>query len=81
MPENNLTGEADMTIKEKSCFQKHLEDGKAHPEEIFRILGEIQDSMGHISTDAIEALAVSSGIPKARLYGLATAYPSFKVIK
>lgn len=70
-----------MTVEKKPCFEKYLKDGRAHPEEVFRILGEIQDSTGHIPEDAIKALAASSGIPEARLYGLATAYPAFKVIK
>ncbi len=64
-------------------FMKLLDEfGQSIQEDdLFRILGRVQDRFGGIPKDVVVELAERSGCPVARLYGVVTGYPGFKVME
>lgn len=53
--------------------------GEISREDVFLVLGAIQDAEGRIPRGALDEVAQRSGIPIARLYGAVTADPALKI--
>jgi NADH:ubiquinone oxidoreductase subunit E len=53
--------------------------GGAHQENLFGLLGDIQDQFGYVPKEVIRDLAAKTGISETRIYGALTAYPGFRV--
>jgi NADH-quinone oxidoreductase subunit E len=64
--------------KELSSF---IDEWKVKPGSLIMMLHKIQETFGYISRDAAEKLALMSGIPLARVYGVITFYHFFKTTK
>ena len=61
-------------------YQALMEGRRAIPvEDVFILLGKVQDTLGCVPESVVCDLASRSGISVARLYGLLTAYPDFKL--
>jgi len=58
-----------------------IEEWKVKPGSIIMILHKTQETFGYISRPAAERLAVLTGIPLARIYGVITFYHFFKTTK
>ncbi|MCL2599930.1 MAG: NAD(P)H-dependent oxidoreductase subunit E [Treponema sp.] len=70
---------ADYTFtKELLAF---IEEWKTKPGSIIMILHKTQETFGYISRPAAEQLAILTGIPLARIYGVITFYHFFKTTK
>ena len=50
-------------------------------ENLFILLGKIQDMFGYVPAEAIRDLAAKTGLAEARIYGALTSYKDFKVHK
>ena len=48
-------------------------------ENLFVLVGKIQDTFGHIPTKAVHDLAAKTGVAEARIYGALTSYRDFKL--
>jgi len=73
------TDVADYTFtKELLAF---IDEWKSKPGSIIMILHMTQETFGYISRPAAEQLAVLTGIPLARIYGVITFYHFFKTTK
>ena len=76
---NAKTDVADYTFtKELLAF---IDEWKSKPGSIIMILHQTQETFGYISRPAAEQLAVLTGIPLARIYGVITFYHFFKTTK
>jgi len=76
---NAKTDVADYTFtKELLAF---IDEWKSKPGSIIMILHMTQETFGYISRPAAEQLAVLTGIPLARIYGVITFYHFFKTTK
>ncbi len=64
--------------KELSSF---IDEWKVKPGSLIMMLHKIQETFGYISRAAAEKLALISGIPLARIYGVITFYHFFKTTK
>jgi NADH-quinone oxidoreductase subunit E len=64
--------------RELSAF---IEEWKVKPGSLIMMLHKIQETFGFISREAAENLALLSGIPLARIYGVITFYHFFKTTK
>ena len=53
--------------------------GSVAEEELFLILGKVQDTFGCVPRAVVEDLASRSGAPVARIWGALTAYPGFQI--
>jgi len=53
--------------------------GGAHPENLFGLLGAVQDEFGYVPKEVIRDLAARTGVSEARIYGTLTAYRGFRV--
>ncbi|QQO11034.1 complex I 24 kDa subunit family protein [Breznakiella homolactica] len=58
-----------------------IDEWKAKPGSLIMILHKIQETFGFIPRAAAEKLALVSGIPLARIYGVITFYHYFKTTK
>ncbi|MDR0389040.1 MAG: NAD(P)H-dependent oxidoreductase subunit E [Spirochaetaceae bacterium] len=58
-----------------------IEEWRAKPGSLIMILHKIQETFGFISRESAETLAILSGIPLARIYGVITFYHFFKTTK
>jgi len=58
-----------------------IEEWKSKPGSIIMILHKTQETFGYVSRPAAERLAVLTGIPLARIYGVITFYHFFKTVK
>jgi NADH-quinone oxidoreductase subunit E len=58
-----------------------IEEWKAKPGSIIMILHKTQEAFGYISRPAAERLALLTGVPLARIYGVVTFYHFFKTKK
>jgi NADH-quinone oxidoreductase subunit E len=58
-----------------------IEEWKNKPGSLIMILHKTQETFGFISRPAAEQLAVMTGIPLARIYGVITFYHYFKTTK
>jgi len=47
-------------------------------ENLFILLGKIQDTFGYVPKESVRDLAVKSGLAEARIYGALTSYKDFK---
>ena len=72
-------------MAEKIDFPKELlafiEDWKVKPGSLIMILHKTQETFGYISRPAAEKIAVLTGIPLARIYGVVSFYHFFKTTK
>jgi len=73
------TDVADYTFTEE--LLAFIEEWKSKPGSIIMILHMTQETFGYISRPAAERLAVLTGIPLARIYGVITFYHFFKTTK
>ncbi len=48
-------------------------------ENLFILLGAVQDTFGYVPREVIRDLAASTGVAEARLYGAVTSYGEFKI--
>ncbi len=64
--------------KELSSF---IDEWKVKPGSLIMMLHKIQETFGYIPREAAEKLALLSGIPLARIYGVITFYHFFKTTK
>ena len=48
-------------------------------QELFLVLGKVQDTFGSVPRVVVEDLAERSGVPEARIWGALTAYRDFRV--
>ena len=56
--------------------------GQAGPvaeEDLFLLLGKVQDTFGRVPRAVVEDLAARSRVSEARIWGALTAYPGFTV--
>jgi len=55
--------------------------GPITKENLFIILGRIQDTFGCVPREAVRDLGKKSGLPEARIYGALTSYRDFELQK
>jgi len=61
-------------------YQKLVKDsGGATKENLFSLLGKVQDKFGCIPPEVVHDLAAKTGVAEARIYGALTSYGHFKV--
>ena len=48
-------------------------------ENLFMLVGKIQDTFGYMPTKAVHDLAAKTGVAEARIYGALTSYKDFKL--
>jgi len=53
--------------------------GGAHQENLFALLGAVQDEFGCVPKEVIRDLAAKTGVSETRIYGALTAYRGFRV--
>jgi len=53
--------------------------GGVTSENLFMILGKVQDRFGYVPKEVVRDLAARTGISEARIYGTLTSYRDFKV--
>ncbi len=58
-----------------------IDEWKVKPGSLIMMLHKIQETFGYISRESAEKLALVSGIPLARIYGVITFYHFFKTKK
>jgi NADH-quinone oxidoreductase subunit E len=58
-----------------------IDEWRVKPGSLIMMLHKTQETYGFISREAAEKLAVLTGIPLARIYGVVTFYHFFKTIK
>jgi NADH:ubiquinone oxidoreductase subunit E len=64
----------------KKSYQNLLKNvGEVTEQNLFMLLGKIQDTFGHVPRQIIHDLAIKTGVPEARIYGALTSYKDFKV--
>jgi len=49
------------------------------PENLFMLVGKIQDTFGYMPPKAVHDLAAKTGVAEARIYGALTSYKDFKL--
>jgi len=61
-------------------YQKLVKDcGGATRDNLFSLLGKIQDTFGYVPKKVIRELATTTGLAEARIYGAITSYKGFKL--
>ena len=61
-------------------YQSLLKDsGGATKENLFSLLGKVQDEFGYVPREVIRDLASKTGLAEARIYGALTSYGGFKL--
>lgn len=53
--------------------------GGATKENLFSLLGKVQDEFGYVPREVVRDLAAKTGVAEARIYGALTSYGDFKV--
>ncbi len=53
--------------------------GGAHQENLFMLLGDVQDEFGYVPKEVVRDLAAKTGVSETRIYGALTAYRGFRV--
>ena len=53
--------------------------GGATKENLFSLLGKVQDEFGYVPREVVRDLASRTGLAEARIYGALTSYKDFKV--
>ena len=48
-------------------------------ENLFVLVGKIQDTFGHVPTKTVHDLAARTGVAEARIYGALTSYKDFEL--
>ncbi len=49
-------------------------------ENLFNLLGKVQDEFGYVPREVVRDLALKTGLAEARIYGALTSYKDFKII-
>jgi NADH:ubiquinone oxidoreductase subunit E len=63
-----------------NTYEKLLEQtGGVTRENLFGVLGKVQDTFGHVPREVVHDLATRTGIAEARIYGALTSYRDFTV--
>ena len=61
-------------------YQKLVKDsGGVTKENLFSLLGKVQDEFGYVSREVVRDLAAKTGVAEARIYGALTSYGDFKI--
>lgn len=61
-------------------YKKLLErTGGATRENLFGLLGGVQDTFGYVPREVVHDLAKTTGVSEARIYGALTSYRDFNV--
>ncbi len=69
-----------MTKSETQAYQDILKRaGGANRENLFMLLGQVQDALGYVPKAAIRDLAENTGVSQARIYGALTSYGDFVI--
>ena len=55
------------------------QDSSIDVEDLFILIGQLQDTFGCVPKAAVQDLSARSGVPEARIWGALSAYPDFKV--
>ena len=53
--------------------------GGATKENLFNLLGKVQDEFGYVPSEVVRDLASKTGLAEARIYGALTSYGNFKL--
>lgn len=53
--------------------------GGVAPENLFALLGKVQDTFGFVPSEVVRDVAARTGISESRIYGALTCYRDFKV--
>lgn len=70
----------DMQKFKMNTYEKLLEHtGGATSENLFGVLGKVQDTFGYVPRAVVCDLAARTGIAEARIYGALTSYRDFTV--
>ncbi len=80
----NADARVDMTVNMKAydaqAYQAILRrSGGARKENLFALLGSVQDEFGYIPKEIVCDLAARTGVSQTQIYGALTAYRDFKV--
>ncbi|MCK4294591.1 MAG: NAD(P)H-dependent oxidoreductase subunit E [Planctomycetes bacterium] len=63
-----------------NTYEKLLEHtGGATRENLFGVLGKVQDTFGYVPREVVRDLATRTGVSEARIYGALTSYRDFKI--
>lgn len=76
---SNAATDVDYTFPQE--LLSFIEEWKVKPGSIIMILHKTQETFGYISRPAAERLAVLTGLPLAKIYGVITFYHFFKTTK
>jgi len=69
-----------MTEFKMQTYQKLIKDGGgATKENLFSLLGKVQDTFGYVPRNVVHDLAEKTGVAEARIYGALTSYSHFKM--
>jgi NADH:ubiquinone oxidoreductase subunit E len=69
-----------MNKSETKAYKNILKHaGDANKENLFMLLGQVQDALGYVPTDVICDIATRTGVSQARIYGALTSYGDFVV--
>lgn len=61
-------------------YQNLVKDsGGATKENLFSLLGKVQDTFGYVPREVVHDLAAKTGLAEARIYGALTSYGHFKI--
>jgi NADH:ubiquinone oxidoreductase subunit E len=61
-------------------YQNLVKDsGGATRENLFSLLGKVQDEFGYVPREVVRDLAARTGLAEARIYGALTSYGGFKI--
>lgn len=55
------------------------QSGGVNAENLFIILGKVQDTFGYVSREIVSDLAMKTGSSETQIYGALTSYRDFKV--
>lgn len=76
-----VAGAAQGNIDFPQELSSFIDEWKVKPGSLIMMLHKIQETFGYISRESAEKLALVSGIPLARIYGVITFYHFFKTKK
>jgi NADH:ubiquinone oxidoreductase subunit E len=69
-----------MTKFKMQTYQNLIKrSGAVTQENLFNLLGKVQDKFGYVPREVVRDLASRTGLAEARIYGALTSYKDFKV--
>jgi len=60
------------------CLEKILTEYEGRPDEVIRLLQQVQAAFGYLPREAMLAIARFTGVPESRVYGVASFYGQFR---